>query len=212
MKTCTKCGESKPLDEYHRNKTMKDGRLNVCRTCSSAYKRSRNAMPEVKARNAETRRAWVEANREHVRARQAEYDKQHYQENRVRKLAYAADYRAQPEVKKRTSERMREYRARPEVKARSSEYMRTYQAENMHLWWEHDYAIRAKRFGFEVVMESFTKADLIARWGDACFHCGGPFEELDHWPVPICRGGHHSLESTRPSCQQCNAKSWRQSV
>lgn len=209
MKTCNTCGEAKSLDEYHRNNRSPDGRLNNCKACCAEKSKRYRARPEVKARQAEYNRTWVEANREHVRARQAEYDKQYYQANRERKLAYGAEYRARPEVKEHISERMREYRARPEVKARSSDYMRTYQAENMHLWWESDYATRAKRAGFEPVVESFTKDELIARWGDSCFHCGGPFEELDHWPVPISRGGHHSLESTRPSCQQCNAKSWR---
>lgn len=210
MKTCTKCGETKPLDEYYRNNGMRDGRLNTCKKCSAEYSRTRNTIPEVKARRAETTRVWREENREHVRARQAEYDKWHYQENRERKRDYWAEYYEENKVA--ILEQRAEYRSRPEVKARNSEYMRNYQAENMHLWWEYDYGIRAIKYGFDPVVESFTKEDLTARWGNECFHCKGEWAELDHWPIPIVRGGHHVIENCRPSCAPCNWKSWRQDV
>ncbi|MER6977659.1 HNH endonuclease [Streptomyces carpinensis] len=36
MKTCKKCQKEKPLTEFHRNTTMKDGRRSVCRACRYA--------------------------------------------------------------------------------------------------------------------------------------------------------------------------------
>jgi len=33
MKTCTKCGQIKPIEDYHRNKSMRDGHLNSCKAC-----------------------------------------------------------------------------------------------------------------------------------------------------------------------------------
>ena len=33
MKTCIRCSEQKPIDEYHKHKGMKDGHINKCRTC-----------------------------------------------------------------------------------------------------------------------------------------------------------------------------------
>lgn len=41
-KTCTKCHETKTLSEYHRNSHSRDGRHNQCRTCRTAYARSRD--------------------------------------------------------------------------------------------------------------------------------------------------------------------------
>ena len=36
-KTCTKCGETKPLDQFHRHHARKDGREWLCRSCKSKY-------------------------------------------------------------------------------------------------------------------------------------------------------------------------------
>lgn len=33
MKDCTKCGESKPLQEYRQNSRSQDGRENICKRC-----------------------------------------------------------------------------------------------------------------------------------------------------------------------------------
>ena len=34
-KRCKKCGQEKPLSDFHRDKTKKDGRKNVCKSCLS---------------------------------------------------------------------------------------------------------------------------------------------------------------------------------
>ena len=146
--------------------------------------------------------------------------KAYYQANRARVRAYKAAYRA--ENREAISERMAEYRARPEVKARKAEYnaenrerdlaqSAKYRASNPHVAWEYNYRRRAIGYGFEPVIESFTKDELIERHGDRCFHCGGEWSETDHYPTPVSRGGHHTLETVVPSCKPCNQRSWRSS-
>lgn len=53
-KRCSRCGEEKPLDAFHRERRASSGRQSHCRTC---------------ARDA--RRVWREANLEHARAYEA---------------------------------------------------------------------------------------------------------------------------------------------
>lgn len=43
MKTCTKCGVEKSLDDFHRRKTAKDGRSSHCRECRNTHGRNRYA-------------------------------------------------------------------------------------------------------------------------------------------------------------------------
>lgn len=155
MKTCTGCRETKPRDEFHNDKSKKDGKCFRCKACAIA--KTRKWYSENKDRHAAQGKAYYQANREHEAARQADY----------------------------------------------------YQA-NPHVHWEARYRRRAKKYGFEVVIESFTRDELIARWGDACWHCGGLFEQLDHLTA-VVHGGHHTIENCRPSCAACNQRTWRES-
>lgn len=36
-KICSKCGDPKDIEEFHRSKTAKDGRKSVCKSCISKY-------------------------------------------------------------------------------------------------------------------------------------------------------------------------------
>ena len=88
------------------------------------------------------------------------------------------------------------------------EKWRQYSAEKLrscpNLWWEADYRVRAEKYGFTPDIKPFTRGDLVDRYGESCFHCGGEFEELDHHPVPVGLGGKHSLDNCKPSCTACN--------
>lgn len=75
------------------------------------------------------------------------------------------------------------------------------------MWWEFDYRRRAEGFGFEPVVEHFTRDELTARWGDACYLCNGEWEELEH-VTPVSRNGGHSLSNCRPVCGPCNRRAW----
>lgn len=66
-KRCSKCREIKPIDEFCRDRSSKDGRFCHCRDC---------------------RRRYNEANRE----RRREYNQQYYREHRSRYLAYKHRY------------------------------------------------------------------------------------------------------------------------
>jgi len=50
-KTCPKCGELKPLEEfYRRRRRVSDGRASHCKACASAYGKEHYQLPEVKER------------------------------------------------------------------------------------------------------------------------------------------------------------------
>ena len=153
-KRCTKCGEVKSLEEFHRRSDAQDGRHARCRDCASAYNRElylSNLPPEQR--------------------RIAERPPLTPEERRERRRAYDARYRAE----------------HPEV------------------GWRSLYRQRAKHYGHEPVVEAFTRDDVIARWGDGCWHCpDGGFEELDHFPVSVADGGSHTLDNVRPACRRSN--------
>ena len=80
-----------------------------------------------------------------------------------------------------------------------------YRATHPEKGWCSYYRHRARRFGFEPVVEDFAKADVIELYGDQCWHCkDAPFEELDHHPIPVAAEGPHTIENVKPSCARCN--------
>lgn len=53
------------------------------------------------------------------------------------------------------------------------------------------------------VVDDFTIQEVIEKYGQQCVYCKEPFTHIDHY-IPLSRGGPHTLENVRPSCEQCN--------
>lgn len=64
MKTCTKCGVSKPLSAYHKDRSKKDGLHPKCKDCHKAWSDEYRTRPGIAERNAQRNKAWREANPE----------------------------------------------------------------------------------------------------------------------------------------------------
>jgi hypothetical protein len=58
VKRCGRCGEVKPLDDFHRFKGHSSGRQAYCRTCAAESNREWRSDPAVKARLAEYMRVY----------------------------------------------------------------------------------------------------------------------------------------------------------
>jgi len=48
------------------------------------------------------------------------------------------------------------------------------------------------------------RAATFARWGRACWRCGGYANTVDHI-LPVALGGGHDLGNLRPACGSCNS-------
>ena len=105
MKTCSKCGETKPFAEFHKHKRNKDGYANCCKSC-------------VAVRG----RRWREDNKEAI----AERKRQYYQENKEAILEYHRRYRE--ENREAVLERKRQWYQ--ENKEAAVECKRQYYQEN----------------------------------------------------------------------------------
>jgi len=164
VKTCKRCGDTKLVDQFHRDSGSSDGLRSSCRACRSDQMAA------------------------------------YYSINRGTKQVSAAEFRAANPDRIREADAAR-YRA---SRGKKLAWQRDYYYANIHVQWKNGYMKRARRYGLNPVTESFSRDDLIARWGDTCWHCGGPFEELDHYPLAVALGGAHTLDNCRPSCLRCN--------
>ena len=122
-KTCTKCGETKPLDGFHRNKGGVDGRRSDCKECMREY--LRRYREDNRDKRLEYARRYHEGNRDKVR----EYRRRYYEENRDKELECQRRYHEENRDKVR--ERKRRYREEnrdilnQERKIRHAQNMRT---------------------------------------------------------------------------------------
>ena len=120
MKTCAKCGETKPLDDFHRNRSRADGRKEWCRECEAEYRRGYYEKNRDKER--ERSRRYYEGNRDKMLERKRRY----HHENRDKELERQRRYREE------NRDKMREYdrRYREENRDKERERSRRYREEN----------------------------------------------------------------------------------
>jgi hypothetical protein len=85
-KTCTKCGEWKPLEEFHRDKAKKFGRRTECKKCVCEKERKRYEENPEKAR--ERQRKWRKEKPEKGRERQCKWRKEKPEKAREIDRAY----------------------------------------------------------------------------------------------------------------------------
>jgi hypothetical protein len=83
-KVCTKCGESKPIEAFSKNRTTADRLDKWCKTCAAKkdkeyYAKNREKIKERRMKNRDKRekqaRKWREANREKLKAYAKEWVK-----------------------------------------------------------------------------------------------------------------------------------------
>ena len=83
-KTCTTCGETKPLSEFHRDKSRKDGYRAHCGECACAWQRVYRKANAEKTRA--TCRAWYHANAEYAKAQSRAWHEAHPEQQRANRL------------------------------------------------------------------------------------------------------------------------------
>jgi 5-methylcytosine-specific restriction endonuclease McrA len=184
-KLCRKCNETKPLAEFHMNRSKPDGRQPFCKPCWMAYSKA------SRERHLEARRATA---RETARRYKAEHREQVQEKNRAwyaaNGAAYARKWRSElnPEAARAASQRSHE-RHREQERTAAQRY-------------------RSRLLG---LTEHHTDAEwlaLCAEYGQRCAACGEqrPLER-DHI-VPLVNGGSNTIDNLQPLCGPCNKKKW----
>ncbi|MBA7487094.1 hypothetical protein ES707_22656 [subsurface metagenome] len=112
-KLCTKCGEEKSLEEFHRCKSNKDGRYSNCKICKNAKNKARRADPDY---------------RERENAKNREYQSNpdyRERENAKQRVRYAND----PDYRERENAKNKAHRADPDYRERENANRRAHRAD-----------------------------------------------------------------------------------
>ena len=227
-KTCNRCGEVKPVSEYHKRGGKKKGRLAHCKECSKVAHRA--YLAKHREKYLEYHRNYYRENKERLAAQQKEriakkdkeklaaYHSEYYANNSEKIRKRASDYYAanREEVLEKCKITGKAYRdAHKEERAANG---KVYYAEHKEQhrascdrWKKANpgkYKERMlRRRILELEADGDATADQIeARWdyyGRRCFICGAPAEATDH-VKPLARGGAGWPCNLRPICTRCN--------
>ena len=218
-KQCTKCGETKPLEQFYKFKLGKFGRQAECKVCSNARRKAfAAARPEAER---ESRRLWVEKNKEKVKASAAKSRAK--PEHKAFMQKYSAEWYAA------NRDRLKQVRRQwyLENKSKHNARSRAYYYADQETWreynkrWAKDHpelmrlytsvsdakrrAAKAKSLG------QFTSHDvklLFKLQRGLCAVCrismGDKFHR-DHI-VPLSRGGSNDKHNIQLLCRKCNVR------
>ncbi len=177
-KPCRLCGETKPLEQFSRNKRFKDGRERRCRTCRSV------AYEAWRVKHLDERR---------------EYQREWYARNPEAKRQHDAAHRQRHAEKRRAS--AREWREANPEHYRASH--RAWRAANRDVMRAQSYLRRARERGAPGTATAEQIRARVEYYGGKCWICGAPWEHIDH-VKPLARGGSNWPANLRPACSSCN--------
>jgi len=229
-KRCRKCGLTKPVDLFPRNRQSSDGHRARCKPCHADDVRQwTHAKPErlerVRKRVVEWKQQHPEMHHANERRRRSERwrdDPVFRQACRERWLRYrqknverrAAAYRKwvrdNPE-RARARNRRWAARHREKTRAKAKAWRMANPARAQALWRASRSRRRAREQG---AAGKTTRAKLQARWdyfGGRCWICGGEADSIDH-VIPLARGGSNWPSNLRPACLACNTRKGVQSL
>lgn len=197
LRECSKCAQSKQIQEFKRNKNRPCGFDRICKRCHADTEKQRCAAnPEKRRANA---REQYRRDKDAILARQrARYASDPDARRRVA-AASKAWHEAHPGVLKQASLRWK--KANPE-KTRAQ--CRRYKKRRPDVVNAGIQLRRARKI--DAAIQCVTAKMLHDRasvFGHVCAYCGGPHEQWDH-VIPLSRGGKHCLANLRPACARCN--------
>lgn len=228
MKTCSKCGDSKPFDQFNKMTASADGRQRWCKACIAARNKAyREENPEA---DRERQRKWRDANRDQHNAAVRRWRKQNPEKYRASSRASAKKYRdanaKSVAAYKRAwreanaeriavAEKQRYWSNREQSLRQSREYYQTNTErlkQQARLWRANN--LEQAKIG-ERRRRSRKYCAVSQRWrlsecdALACFWCGrgllGALPELDH-VMPLSLGGADDETNMVRACRSCNRR------
>lgn len=179
-KHCSRCKETKPIDQFTKDKKRKDGYSPRCKQCSRSY---------------------YDENLEHYMQKAREYRARPGHKERT--AEYHREYAAKN--KDILREKARAYREKN--KGRLNAVSKKWKLENRDKVYANCWKRRSRKRN---APGSFTLEEwnaLKEHYGFTCLACGEKEPEIKLSPdhvVPLSRGGSDFIENIQPLCASCN--------
>lgn len=234
-KTCSKCGETKPISEFRKTTTGragKDGYHSWCKDCSNRHKRewyqkNRDRVLEYASqyskteKGVEVRRRTYAKNQDKILESKRRYDNENrpvliqksreaYWSNPDKFRKKASEWGKKNREKIKVQQRRYRDENRDSVRARS----RRFYANNPDKAHEYINRRRATKKGNGGSYTTQEWEGLCEFYGNVCLCCGihandTPEGKLspDH-VIPLSRGGSNDISNIQPLCYKCNLQKY----
>jgi len=195
MKRCRICGKVKPLEEFDKRKTGRDGHRTECHVCRQKDKLA--YCERNREREAARARKWYAENQERASASRRKY----YRENREAVIASSQKW-AESNRKKSNGYKQKWAKANPE---KMRECRTRWVKENP----EKRQVINRRRKHREANVISNLSGDewlmILEKYGHKCLCCGSTDNlTIDH-VLPLSMGGALIAGNVQPLCGVCNS-------
>lgn len=197
MKRCSHCKIEKSVNDFHKNRRMKDGFHYCCKVCVRAWQQS------DKGQIAQKRISQSQKTKEYNRL---------YQRNSPVAKAYKESAHGKA-VQRRAA---LQWKKTEKGRAAERRYLESDAKHKAGLRWERSQKGKAysamkdaKRRAATVEIGNLTADqwfEILTKYNHKCVYCGS-MDKLtrDHY-IPLAHGGIHSPENIVPACLSCNSK------
>lgn len=225
QKYCYKCGEVKPIDQFYKHPTAKDGYRGECKACknkqgeqwySKNAEKQREKARQWRINNADKKREidkrWKTENKDRARENQRKWraknlDKlrEYFREYREKNLSLVQkirrNWKENNREKKRDSNR--------KWSANHPGYYQEWKQKNPDVRRANEQNRRSRILGNGGRIAAKEWGELKKKYNYTCLCCGRKEPEielsLDH-VLPISLGGKNVIENAQPLCRSCNSK------
>ena len=196
QKKCTKCGETKSITEFHKNKKHRDGRCSTCKECDRKNLNEWRSKNPEKVRNQNKRQ--YQKNRDSIIKKVMDWAKKNPERHKFFVSRWGKNNR------EKCIESARKYRVRnPEKQLAKTRNYRAAHPEKMTEW-NHNRRARKMSVGGSISAKDWR--EIKDKYGNKCLCCHRTNVSItmDH-VVPLSEGGKHDKSNIQPLCGSCNS-------
>ena len=211
-KTCSKCKETKPVGEFHKNRSRVDGYAHRCKLCVKQYQiDNAKAIAKYNKQYQIDNAKVIAENKKQYRIDNAKAIKQYRIDNakaiaennkqyRIDNATAIAEYKKQYQIDnaKAIAEREKQYFKSPSGRkagkaARQNRRARKKKAEGRIT---------------KIVIQQIEESNILKYGELTCVYCGVVVHNnyhLEH-KIPLARGGDNTIENLTITCPTCNMR------